>query len=791
MSSLKRRADTGSLLLLGDCVTVTDPFQVPDGLAKSIFEDKYARKIGNRFQSWEERIREVVIGNFSLVPAYKFDDQKRDEFIDSMRLSVEGVMAYSGRHLQHGDISQTAKLMDLFSNCATSPFSFLTLWKSLCGKGVSSDYSSHVRPVNWDNMPNFRLVLNGGSDDSGDVTKGAHPDYSAALVEFQGGMESLREAEHKYPSSSEWVRWFKVEDSREGWAQVLCALETAAYHEKHRDKLFIFDFSDIRCAGKPIRGHQNRPASGPIPLMRALLKIGTIKGAFMAPWKQAMYVDDYASTCVSIGGVRRNARAAVMYWKDKNIFEFIEVKRGGHLRMANNSILVDAEFWEQRKDPRTHAHRVYQAATAAAYYDNTGEPGFANVHNMKQNRNELEEITADNYLNLEASGLKIHERTYDLIDKVLTGIRNGPYICIPNPCFEACLNSMGDDCLVGDVGLSRARTLADARRAAELMGRALVRVSSQMPAICQAERIRTNRVGVSAIGILEFFWNHFRLQFYDLISVYDCVFNKVEPVNPQLDVLHAWREFEAVSLAAQSGAMNEAHDLGVVPPDTIMLLKPGGTVAKVFQATESANLPSRSYYLRYIQFPKDAVVNGETVPNPKVGDLWRRGYPVKDISHKYPGYVVVGFPTCQPYVKMLGDHGKEAVTANNVSVEDHYKWLRLLEYFWLGEDFGAQVSYTLKYNPRKIGYEEFMKVIAENQPNIRCCTFATCSDDDEIFDETRELIENYGWVPEYPLTRGEYLAYTARIDVSEREEYDEATLNCETGFCAIDETING
>jgi ribonucleoside-triphosphate reductase (formate) len=782
------------LTLLGSAVKPDDPFIVPDGLARSIFEDKYARKLNTRYETWEERVRQVVVGNFSLLPVEAFNGDKQQEFVDATRLSVEGVMAYSGRHLQHGDSQQVYKLMDLFSNCATSPFSFLTLWKSLCGKGVSSDYSSHVRPVNWDNMPNFRLVLNGGSDDSGDVSKGAHPDYLGALVEFQGGFESLREAEHKYPSTSEWVRWFRVEDSREGWAQILCALETAAYHEKHKDKLFIFDLSDIRAAGEPIRGHQNRPASGPIPLMRALLKIGTVKGAFMLPWRQAMYVDDYASTCVSIGGVRRNARAAVMYWKDKNIFEFIEIKRGGHLRMANNSILVDKEFWEQRKDPRTHAHRVYQAAMAAAYYDNTGEPGFANVHNMKQNRANLESIDAETYLNLDDSGLKIHERTYDLIDKVLNAIRNGPYICIPNPCFEACLNSMGDDCLVGDVNLGRARTLNDANRAAYLMGGALVRVSSLMPAICQAERIRTNRVGVSAIGIFEFFWNHFRLRFDDLISVYDSMFNNAEPDNRQVTVYQAWRQLAAVSHAAQAGATNEAVGLQVEIPDTMMLLKPGGTVAKVFRMTESANLPSRKYYLRFIQLPKDTVINHETVPNPRVEHFRMRGYPVQDISHKYPGYVVVGFPTCMPYVSMLEDAGFTAITANNVSVEDHYKWLRLLEYFWLGDDAnanrGAQVSYTLKYNPRKIGFDEFMKVIADNQPNIRCCTFATCSDDDEVFAETKELIDNYGWVPEYPLSREEYLAYTARIAIAEKELYDEASLNCETGFCAVDESIN-
>ena len=782
-------------------------YAIQDGLARSIWEDKYARRIGEgrfqRYETWEERIKQVTIGNYSLLPY--LDDQKLDEFRIAVRLGNEGVMAYSGRHLQHGDADQTDKLMDLFSNCATSPFSFLLLWKSLCGKGVSSDYSSHVRPVNWDLMPNIRLVLDGGSDDSGDVAKGAHPDYKAAMIEFQGALESVNEARHKYPSSSEWVRWFKVDDSREGWATTIMALETAAYHERHRDKLFIFDFSDVRCAGSPIMGHQGRPASGPLPLMRALLKIATIKGAFMDPWKQAMYVDDYAAQCVSIGGVRRNARMAVMWYRDSNIFDFIEIKRGGHLRMANNTILVDDIFWKELADPRTHSYRVFQAATAAAYYDNTGDPGFANVHNMKQNRTGLENITAASYLNTEAAGLKLHPRTYDLIDKVLAGIRNGPYVCIPNPCGEACLSSMGDDCLVGDVGLHRARTINDACTAAELMGRALVRVSGLMPAICSAERKRTNRVGVSAIGIHEFFWQHFRLGFYDLLQAHEpmCLrgLHTGSPATtgltePQLEAMHAWETLGEVAQNARWGAHQEAIELGLPVPDTMTLLKPGGTVAKALSATESANLPSRRYYLRYIQYPKRVTVNnGLIIPNPKVEDFRKQGYPTIDIDHKYSGYVVVGFPTVQNYVRMVDDDGGCVATANNVSVEDHYKWLQLLERFWLkpqvkeeDEDRGAQIAYTLKYNPRQISYDQFMAVIRENQPKIRCCTFNVCSSDEEVFAETQELIHNYGYAPETPITGSEYTAYMARIMQARHEGYIDT--GCEAGVCAVDEAIN-
>ncbi len=826
--SEREPVDDGAELLrcFAEQIKSDNEYSVPDGLARSIWEDKYARKVENgSYESWADRLRQVAVGNHLLIPQMdRFSPERMAEFADAVRLSVEGVMAYSGRQLQHGDLHQPEKIMDLFSNCATSPLSFLTLWKSLCGKGVSSDYSSHARPVNWDLMPNLRLVLDGGSDDSGEVSKGAHPDFARSHYEFQGGMESLREARHKYPSDSEWVRWFEVDDSREGWAQVVCALETAAYHERHRDKLFIFDLSKVRCAGSPIAGHQGRPASGPIPLMRCLLKVATVKGAFMDPWKQAMYVDDYMAQCVSIGGVRRNARMAVMYWKDSAVFDFIQIKRGGHLRMANNTILVDEEFWEQRKDPRTKAHMVFQQAMAAAYYDQTGEPGFANIHNMRQNREGIEKLTSENYLNLEACGLNVHLRTYDLIDKVLSALKRAPYICIPNPCGEADLTTTGDDCLVGDVGLQRARTVDDAMRAAELMGRALVRVSSQMPAMCQAERRRTNKVGVSAVGFLEFFWNHWKLGFYNLLEAHDYFIHPekyqddwtVEADVPGNKILHtaieAWGILGQVAARARFGAGIEALTLGVVVPDTATLLKPGGTVAKVLCTQESANLFSRRYVLRFTQHVKEikiplttldvaredavAAVEYVTVLNPKVEEYRRRGYPVQDISHKYPGYVVVGFPTVQPYIRQLDEEGfgDKIATANNVSVEDHYKWLRLLEYHWLGcrpngEPAGGQIAYTLKYNPRNVSYDEFMRLVAENQPTVRCCTFNVCSSDEELFAETQEMIANYGWSPETPLTRDEYEQLMARIDQISREDYDDS-ISCESGVCAVDSNIN-
>jgi hypothetical protein len=73
-------------------------FTVPAGMPRSVWENKYARKTadgtgrqGNErneggFQSWSERLTEVVNGNFLL------DPRPRSVFEPEL-----------GRHLQHGD----------------------------------------------------------------------------------------------------------------------------------------------------------------------------------------------------------------------------------------------------------------------------------------------------------------------------------------------------------------------------------------------------------------------------------------------------------------------------------------------------------------------------------------------------------------------------------------------------------------------------------------------------------------------------------------------------------------
>jgi hypothetical protein len=404
-------------------------YKVPTGMPLSVFNDRYSRKINGRQQGFTERVTEMVAGNVSL--DIGVTQQEKDDFT---AFAVAGITPMSGRHMQHGDVSQKDRNIEVFTNCSTTPFSFLSFYLLLNGSGVGRDYSSESCRVDWDYMPNVRIVLDGGSDDDGDVNKGAHPDWVSAFTEFQSSFESLKEAKHKYDAESEDVRWIKVRDSREGWAEAIAVLETAAFHKNHADSLFIFDFSDIRPSGSPIRGMQNKPAQGPIPLMRAMAKLSTIKGSRMKPWKQALFIDHILASIVVMGMVRRAARIATKAWSDRDVIEFIDIKRGGFLWSANNSILTDEEFWKQARDPKpSHGRRVFEAAVGAAYYDETGEPGFLNTHLLNDNSEDFDDITAENYLNPKYD-FKFHTKTFEMIDKTLTAIKRSKFPFIVNPC---------------------------------------------------------------------------------------------------------------------------------------------------------------------------------------------------------------------------------------------------------------------------------------------------------------------------------------------------------------------
>lgn len=780
---------------------IKDIYEVPEGMPLAVFQNKYSRikklvvnenfnlnepesatniRLKPVYQTWEERITDVVEGNFSLDPRLvqgdrpdpdffeRLNDLKREEiayreFRETLKLSKQGVMPYAGRHLQHGDRNQRYKLGELFTSCSTAMFAWVEFLLLLKGSGVGRDYSSDICWVDWDYMPDCRFVLE-GPDQWGN---GGHPDY-------QPWIESLQSARHKYDSESERVRWFDVEDSAEGWVKMVMILETAAFHKNNKDHLFVFNLTPIRPAGTPIKGQQNRPASGPVPLIEAMHRVLSIKGAGFKPWKQALFIDDYLAACVACGGVRRAARIAVKYWKDRDALEFADIKREGFLKSANNSILVDKEFWELVANPTNrepwavHARRVFAAATEAAYHDGTGEPGFINVDQLSWSDEGIDSITVDNYIDpyYDQNVIKVHRKTREMIAYILEKAKQKKYKVIVNPCAEVPIAVWGAYCTIGDVCGTYARTPEEFKRACWLMARALIRVNL-MKYMYSAEVNRTMRIGVGMIGIFEFAWNHFQLTLHDiLLSDKDPEGESVKHTEPDTYArsLKFAKFIDECREAVEQSATEYAKEIGVNVPHTFLILKPAGTASKVLNSTEAANPPTNNYYLRNNQYPEN---------DPQYLELRKRGYPWRDVSHAYAGHHIIGFPTKQQISDIMGDN---TVVSADLTVQDQYDWLRWLEKHWFGgPGKNGQVSFTMKYYPDRVSFKEFQRILIEQQSTVKCCSWMQIMD-----------MSKFPYQPEEPITEEDYYMYMDRIEKVEAEGFEDSELECPGGFCPIE-----
>jgi len=733
--------------------------QLHPGMGQAIAERTVLRKKADgSWETWGEVANRVALGN-SLLCIEQVEQAVEYSLLRKHIANASILM--SGRHLQHGDETQPYRNMEVFSNCATAPTSFLLFYLLLNGAGVGRSYDDDLMVVNWDYAPTLRCVL----DES-------HPDFDISAH------ESVRDAKHKYGKGKE-ILWYKVPDSREGWAKALELWENAAFEKIHKDKMLILDFTDVRERGKPIKGMQNRPSSGPIPMMNAFAKAATLKGSNLEPWQQAMYVDHYFAECVLVGGARRSARMATKYWRDKTILDFITIKRPieydglkleeiiqyrkdtdsvpqGFLWSANNSVMVDAEFWalidrkrgtEEYLEPEAkRARDILKAMTAGAYADGTGEPGIINAHKLVQNDDGWQELHRGDYVGSEK--YQIYEDTQIMMAKLAKKAKRKKYHTITNPCGEVALNCLGGFCVIGDVVPYHCDTLDEAEQAFRITTRALIRVNT-MDSIYNKEVLRTNRIGVSITGIHEFAWKFFGYTFQDLID--------------ESKSQDFWDTLARFSLAVNEEAVEYSAKMGLRTPHTVTTIKPAGTTSKLFGLCEGWHLPAMKRYMRWVQFRHD---------NPLVAEYRARGYPTKKLV-QYEGTTVVGFPTSLVLLDIAPDSA--ILTASEATPAEQYRWVELGEKYWIGAERGNQISYTLKYDPNKVSYIDFKNTIQEYQRRVRCCAVMPQID-----------TTAFEYQPEEAVTIAEFQAARQAIKDAVAEDIGQEHVECEGGACPID-----
>jgi adenosylcobalamin-dependent ribonucleoside-triphosphate reductase len=582
--------------------------------------------------------------------------------------------------------------------------------------------------------------------------------------------------------------WYEVPDSREGWAKALELWENAAFQKVHVDKMLILDFSKVRPKGDAIVGMQNRPSSGPVPLMNAFHKAATLKGAGLERWRQAIYLDHYFAECVLVGGARRSARMSTKTWRDKSVVDFITVKRpieydglkmeeilemrqentpDGFLWSSNNSLTVDEEFWRLTNlkrnetgfssDLAQHARRVLRVLTQASYADGTGEPGIINADKLVQKEEGWQALTQGDYIGSEK--YQLDEETELYMSRLARKAKRKKYHMITNPCGEIALTVLGGYCTIADVVPFHADTLDEVEEAFRAAVRALIRVNT-MDCLYKAEVQRTNRIGVGMTGVMEFAWKFFGYGFYDLID---------EEKSQDF-----WLTLARFNRAIYNEAVSYSKKLKVTIPHTMTTIKPAGTTSKLFGLCEGWHLPSMKWYVRWVQFRDD---------DPLIAKYRAAGYPVRELK-QYRGHVIVGFPT-QPVLSTIMPDEK-LVTAAEATPEEQYQWLMLGEKYYIhGTDaegnlitdrnIGNQISYTLKYSPEAVEYKDFKDMLVKYQSQIRCCSVMPQSD-----------VAAYEYQPEEPVTKAKYEEISHAIRAALEEDIGREHVDCDGGACPID-----
>lgn len=746
-----------------------------------------------RSEAWTDVAKRVAAGNASLT---NVGNPRKEELVMRRHL-MQGSILMSGRHLQHGDKNQSKRPMEVFTNCSTAATSFLLEYLLLNGSGVGRAYDDMMMRVDWNDLGEVHVVVDADYADR-EKTEMSWDESQQKMVERKVVSDEVKTPEQvkaALKGDKRKVTWFVVPDSRGGWAKAIEQMERMAY-EKRRNEVLVLDFSMVRPKGSPIRGMQNRPSSGPGPLMDSIIDIAKVAKIGASRWKATMMVDHYLARCVLVGGARRAARMATKTWRDKTIFEFIFFKRKTGFWSSNNSVTIDQEFrdrcqkvagklrslvlgfrpgLEGVEDLRNNANKLFDAGSIsemdlhawkvllaiaeASYFDGTGEPGIINQDRLHANDEGVEAYVDGLYA--QSKDFAPDPASRDMMRDIAKVVTSVTFTMITNPCGEITLLMLGAYCVIADVVPFHAFDDQDAEEAFRIAVRALIR-TNLMDCLYNREVRRTNRIGVGMTGFHEWAYDRFSFTWADIID---------EEKSREM-----WLMVSRFKRAVVEEATRYAKDLGVSVPHTNTTFKPAGTTSKLFGLTEGAHLPSRRWYLRWVQFRND---------DPLVETYRERGYPVRQLK-TYDGTTIVGFPT-EPTICQLGD-GEWVTTAGEATPEEQYQFIRLLEKYWIVgveadgvtplENTGNQISYTMKYDPKKVDFAEFLDTLMEGQFSIRCCSVMPQMDEDE-----GNAAHEY--LPEEPISHARFQELMAAIDAG-REDIGFEHVDCASGACPVD-----
>jgi ribonucleoside-triphosphate reductase (thioredoxin) len=688
-------------------------------VGEAVYKRTYSREVSpGVFETWPQTVRRVAEGNMAFVYGDKslWSPEVISEYQKLVNLMDRFAVIPAGRQLNATGVPGRQYLF----NCHVAgwgpdfsehfKFTFMRLVE---GGGVGANYSTkHIEPYG---PPTRRLSR-----------------LSFSCKEDHKDIEKLR----GYLTDRKQGVYFRVRDTREGWADALAHLidiTTDGCSDTPVD--IVFDVSDIRAEGSPLVS-SGGVAAGPLPLVVMLataaevLNRGYDQGYFTPV--DVMEIDHAIAVGAVAGGKRRSARMSICRWDDPYVMDFIHAKRDGRLHWSTNiSVEIDSEFTERISKPgnRKHTERDYiakavHAAVCDAVLEN-GEPGYWN--------SELSQIGE-------------------------TGT-----IIATNPCGEIPLEPW-ESCNLGHVNLEAFVDYENAsgvdygglQEAHKLMTRFLIR-STYADINDPKQRLiqdRNRRIGVGHFGV-QGFLNKRGIRYSD--AAHSVAENGIMSFAGQIRYLAG---------IVRKEARDYAFELRIPEPVKVTCVAPTGSIAKLPGVTEGIHPVIYKWYDQRIRFSKR-----DEREFAQVLDYMSQGFDIEDDIYDPSGMTsVVVIPTENVLIAQVRELVKtydldfdESVveSAEDLTLEDMLAFQSMYQEFWADN----AVSYTCNIPEGTVSPEDLQGILKRYLPRLKGTTI--------MVNASREQ------APYTRITEDQYLAATAkRIE-------DSADFECSSGACGI------
>lgn len=583
-------------------------------IGKEVYERTYSRLNGSAKETWAETVRRVVLGNLS----YAGEElQIENEAVDLFREIYSFGILPAGRHL-----SSTGTALENNRNCFLSGWENKTSvhfeWTAkilFLGGGVGANYSSDLMSVTEPIANGVKVSIYVSPD---------HPDF-LAVKEAAG--DSFKEL-----SGGDLV--YSVLDNREGWQAAWGRLiDLSVDNGGFRTHDLTFDLSGLRPFGSPLKT-VGGTASGPAPLASSLVGISKVlQGATSRRLTgiEAMEIDHHIASSVVAGGTRRSARMSLMNWRDKEVFDFINVKASGIGHWTTNiSVETDSDFslalMDDRHELHDHAQRVLKAVTVGMARN--GEPGFVNT---------------------EAHSVGENER--------IRGV---------NPCSEVSLTPY-ESCNIGSINLDHYGVdLRGAEKASELLARFLYRATLKSYPDRRAAEVeaKNRRIGLGILGL------------HGWVMAHGVKLSEFPDSLELREALHSIRE------TAREAADKFAAQLGLPRSVKVTAVAPTGTISSLVGATPGVSPVIYKRFIRRVRYSDS---------DPQLNDFRMKGYRIEKDQYA-ANTSVVSFPVKDAIMERFPEHLVE--DSGEISLKDTLRIVQAVQDTLLYGEDGNAVSAT-------------------------------------------------------------------------------------------------